>query len=343
MKTSKHTTLFYPLELFDTSSRWHIFPLLKSLLKEQDLKTKMFSIVNTIEEADCIILPMSWNYYYRFKRVKQVSEFYKTIPIEKKVLSFVFGDFGVKVPVFYKGIVIRTSGSRTKLSEKHQGSPVFIDDPLTKYYNREIPFNKPYSEKPIIGFCGQARSFGLHSIIEYIKTSIKNILSIIGYSKRGVEKLVSITFMRWKILNYLQISDKVETNFVFRSSYRAGVNEFKDNHKTTLEFYDNIKNSDYVLCVRGAGNFSTRFYETLAMGRIPVFVNTDCILPLVDKIDWKKHIVWLEYHEKHMIADKVKEFHSFHDESSLNNLFLENRKIWKDRLTVYSFFKSLLD
>ena len=32
--------------------------------------------------------------------------------------------------------------------------------------------------------------------------------------------------------------------------------------------------SPYILCVRGAGNYSARFYEALALGRIPVLVNT---------------------------------------------------------------------
>lgn len=29
--------------------------------------------------------------------------------------------------------------------------------------------------------------------------------------------------------------------------------------------------SDYVLCTRGNGNYSIRFYEALCRGRIPVF------------------------------------------------------------------------
>ena len=35
-------------------------------------------------------------------------------------------------------------------------------------------------------------------------------------------------------------------------------------------------------------------YETLALGRIPVFINTDCTLPFSNIIEWDKHVVWIE-------------------------------------------------
>lgn len=77
-----------------------------------------------------------------------------------------------------------------------------------------------------------------------------------------------------------------------------------------MEFYENLRDSDYVVCVRGAGNFSVRFYETLAMGRIPVFINMDCALSFDNQFDWKKHIVQVEYKDRKKVAQKVKEFHN---------------------------------
>lgn len=343
MKTNKHTTLFYPKELFDHSSRWHIFPLLKSLLKEKNCKTEMFSIVETIEEASCIIIPMSWNYYYRCNSIKQVLDYYKTVPRNKRVISFVFGDFGVKVPKNYKGLVFRTSGFRSKLPKKHIGLPVFIEDPLKKYYYQELVINKPFSLKAIVGFCGQARPFGFHNIKEYFKMSLKNILALIGYSPRDVAPLISASYFRFQILNYLKASHNVICNFIIRKAYRAGITTQKDTHPSTLEFYDNIVSSDYIVCVRGAGNFSTRFYETLAMGRIPVFVNTDCLLPLSQIVDWKQHVVWVEYNERHLIAEKIDSFHKIHDVVSLKDVFIKNRMLWEEHLCLYPFFNTFFD
>ena len=128
-----------------------------------------------------------------------------------------------------------------------------------------------------------------------------------------------------------------------RKKYRAGVTANKDTHKTTIEFYGNLKDSDYVVCVRGAGNFSVRFYESLAMGRIPIFINTDSPLPLDDRIDWKKQVVWIDYKERHQVAEKVKQFHSALSKEDFIDLQHSNRILWKEKLTMGGFFKIFLN
>lgn len=92
--------------------------------------------------------------------------------------------------------------------------------------------------------------------------------------------------------------------------------------------------------MRGGGNFSVRFYETLAMGRIPILVNTDCLLPLANTIDWKKHCVWVEENDQQLIAQRVFDFHQQHNQTSLEDLMQTNRKLWEDNLRIGSFFKS---
>ena len=44
------------------------------------------------------------------------------------------------------------------------------------------------------------------------------------------------------------------------------------------------------------------------MGRVPVFVDTDCVLPLEEKIDYKKFVLFVDYHELNQIREKVKNF-----------------------------------
>ena len=317
-------------------------PLLKSLLKEKEQSHSFFSITDNLDDADFVILPMSWNYYYTNNLVAEVLRFYKSVP-NTEVASFVFGDFSVKVPKEFKGIVFRNTGLKSRLPENNHGLPVFIDDPLIKYFSRQDVIAKEVTDLPVVGFCGQARGFGLHSIKEILRTVYKNSLSMFGLSQKDLEMPISTSHLRFKLLSLLEKSSKVKSNFVLRNAYRAGVKENKEFHPTTLQFYNNIVESDYIVCVRGAGNFSTRFYETLAMGRIPVFVNTDCFLPLEDKIKWKEHVVWVEYDERHQIAEKVSEFHAKHDESSLNELFLANRKLWEEYLQLYHFFNASLN
>lgn len=82
------------------------------------------------------------------------------------------------------------------------------------------------------------------------------------------------------------------------------------------------------------GNFSVRLYETLMMGRIPVFVNTDCLLPFEDKINWKNHVVWVEWKDKNKIAEILSDFHKNISIQDFEKMQLKNRRLWKETLSV---------
>ena len=101
--------------------------------------------------------------------------------------------------------------------------------------------------------------------------------------------------------------------------------------------------SPYILCVRGAGNYSARFYEALALGRIPVLVNTDCILPLKDKINWNEHCVWVDDYELDDIINKIEVFHRKLSDADFKHLQIRNRQLWMDKITFQGFYKSYSD
>ena len=96
--------------------------------------------------------------------------------------------------------------------------------------------------------------------------------------------------------------------------------------------------SDYVLCARGHGNYSIRFYETLSSGRIPVFINTDCVLPFEEWIDWKRYCVWVEEHEVARVAEKVAEFHDGLSDGEFRDRQRACRQLWSEWLSPLGFF-----
>ena len=49
-----------------------------------------------------------------------------------------------------------------------------------------------------------------------------------------------------------------------------------------------------VLSVRGLANCSIRFYEAISLGRIPLFINTQCVLPYDKWVDWRSACLWVE-------------------------------------------------
>jgi hypothetical protein len=88
------------------------------------------------------------------------------------------------------------------------------------------------------------------------------------------------------------------------------------------------------------GNYSIRFYETLSCGRIPVFVNTDCVLPFEEWIDWKSYCVWVEAHEVARAAEKVAEFHDGLSDAEFRDRQRACRQLWLDWLSPLGFFKN---
>jgi len=93
---------------------------------------------------------------------------------------------------------------------------------------------------------------------------------------------------RKKVIKSITGCVGVNSSFVVRDSFWGG-----RPHDNILrnEYKDNMLQSDMVLCVRGAGNFSYRLYECLSMGRVPVIIDTDISLPCSDVIDWSRFIV----------------------------------------------------
>jgi hypothetical protein len=102
--------------------------------------------------------------------------------------------------------------------------------------------------------------------------------------------------------------------------------------KGKRDFIENMTKNKYMFCMRGNGNFSYRFYETLCFGRVPILINTDTILPLENIIDWEKHIILLNPEE---ISDLP---------TIINTRKFDlkaNRELWEEYFSPHGFMKNL--
>ena len=132
--------------------------------------------------------------------------------------------------------------------------------------------------------------------------------------------------------------ESIRCNFVIRNGFWApGVPK----EKAIADFNQNIRESMYGFCCRGAGNFSYRFGEVLSHGRIPVLVDTDCVLPYEHLIDWNKHAIIVN--ENDDIANVIIEFHKNTNEETLIDMQKQNRKLWEEYFTPLSFIKHIGD
>ncbi len=320
----------------------------KDILSKKDLVRKygkhhtFYYLTYKIEDADFCVLPYSWNYYYDNNKIKEALSFINNCKeAGKEVVTVNLGDFGVKVPV-EDVIVIRQSGYQSKRLLKQFGMSVFFTDPLNVFFNDNLKLREK-GEKPVVGFCGQGKMPGYKYVASTGLTLYRNIKYYTGLSNNEPQVLYPSTLRRNIILGILEKSKKVTTDFLIREKYRGGAKGPEEMLKTTMEFYNNIINSDYTVSIRGGGNFSVRIYETLAMGRIPLFINTDSVLPFDKHINWKDHVVWVEENEMKYSDEKLADFHNEIHPDDFKQLQLNNRKLWLEYLSFGGFYYHLKD
>lgn len=318
--------------------RKYVFPLLFDMhfLKKADIN-EYYNLVEDIAVCDIVVFPLDYNRFRLFdKAFSSLLNLSRTY--SKPIWLYTAGDFGftVFIPNSYN---FRLGGFHSKLDDNTFIMPSFINDPYDKIAEKTFVAIKK-SPKPTIGFVGHAHA-GLVKLLKeylnYLKLSFKRFF---GKRPFDAQPFYPSSVKRAYYLNKLKSDHRLETNFIFRKKYKAKDRSLKDKTKITQEFYNNIFDNLYTFCSRGVGNFSVRFYETLASGRIPILLNTDCRLPLSDRIAWEDHCIILNEVEenKDEIQEQILKFHNAKSNQELADIQANNRLLWKDYLKRRNYF-----
>ncbi len=325
--------------------RKDVFPLLFDLVfKENAVLLGKYQLVTEINEADIVVFPIDYSVFLKYKTefsalLKDAKEYKKPIWI------YTAGDYGF-TNYISNAYTFRLGGFDSKLDQKTFIIPSFINDPYVTYLKQGFyPLKKEI--KPSIGFVGHAQSGFLKYLKEYsnhlkyrLKRGFKQILA-------DKQSFYPSSVKRAKYLRQLSLNMDLESNFILRNKYRAGLHTPKTQNESISEFYKNIFENAYTVCLRGVGNFSVRFYETLAVGRIPIVINTDCRFPLEDSIDWTKHCLIIDEKSRKPLGDHILEFHNSLSHIQFEDIQKSNRALWLNYLyreayflEVYELFKS---
>lgn len=316
-------------------NRSRIFPLLFDVVYVPNEKSiSNFILTKSLSEADLAIFPVDIVSFLKndknviFKNwISKVSEY--NIPI----WVYAAGDLGFSLK--NKNVTtFRLGGFNSILSSSSCIMPSFVSDPYEKILKNGF-FSLSKKAKPSIGFVGNANSSFFKLSKEFTLYLRRRIIDLTVKYTEDYHPFYPVGNKRYKLLNKIKNASEIESNFIFRNKYRAREKGLGSQEKTTLEFFENIQNNIYTFCLRGNGNFSVRFYETLMMGRIPLLIDTDVRLPLADYIDWNKHCVIVS--EKSIVKDLV-HFHESKTEEELKEIQENNRKLMLERLNRIDFF-----
>lgn len=313
-----------------------IFPLLFDLcyIKNENI-LKKYVLVDTVQESDVVIVPVDIAWFFKNNKKKWLYDFVdEANRLNKKVWVYTAGDFGITLDMDV--YTFRLGGFNSKLDEKTFILPSFIIDPYIGLKKEFISLSKPAI--PTIGFVGHANGSFLKWSKEFLIYVYHNLKRITKRSFSDYQSFYPSSRKRYGFLTTLKKDSQIKTDFIFRTQYRAGANDKELREITSREFFENINANAYTFCLRGAGNFSVRFYETLAMGRIPLVIDTDFILPLEHLINWENHCVIAKTHD---FTQKLIDFHKNITDDDFQQMQINNRNLWVNHLNREAYFDEI--
>ena len=296
--------------------------------------TQFFKMVN-LRSCDYAIAPAHWENSEDSRRlIHTLAD--RAGTYGKSIIIFFLSDSDAKIPI-ENSIIFRTSFYKSKRAKNEYAMPAWSEDFLHRYMGGKVTPH-PRGDKPCVGFCG---------LVETRYRALRRNFTVWRKRITDPTKAQEITKkrkghqLRAQLISTLKQSKYIETDFIIRHQFVAGSRTPIEFQNARRIYVQNIANNLYTLCIRGDGNFSYRLYETLSSGRIPIFVDTDCVLPFDDMINWKKYCVWINQEEIPYISEKIADFHAEQTPDNLIEMQLQCRSLWEKWISPTSFFKKI--
>jgi len=322
----------------DDPNKKNLNPIIKYILLNKDNSTLRFA--NGFADADMVTAAYMFSVYYNRKDAGKIADWARQAKQNRiKVFIWHKGDLD-PVPID-NAVYLQTSVDRSKRGGIRISVPFFNDDPILNIYDGDSGPHE-YTDKPEIAFCGYADMNWLKIAYGFLLLSREKLFFKEDLNSYYPAPVVPPVVFRNKVLKLLQNDSRLKADFIIRTKFNVGkknLNYQYDSHDNLIrQFFDNMLDNQYVVCVRGYGNYSVRFFETMACGRIPLFVDTDTDLPGSDTIDYRQHLVWVPGRELKHIGDILLEYHKNLDDAKIKAVQQSNRQLWLDRLSFNGFF-----
>jgi len=241
--------------------------------------------------------------------------------------------------------VFRTSLNRRVRAADEYAIPGFHEDLLAEWHGGRESIRRR-DGRARVSFCGgvvrPSTPRGVASLTRRLAGQTRQRIA----AARGQPDEADL-YARASAIDALKGQRHVETDIVIRSGSAGGAWDGPPGtldvelwNRVRREYVRSMLDADYVLCVRGAGNWSYRFTEALSLGRIPVVVDTDCVLPYDFLLDWRDHIVWVDRDDIPRIGEVVADLH----ESLTDGEFVDRQRacrcVWQEYLSPLGFFRN---
>ncbi|MFH0770277.1 MAG: exostosin family protein [Candidatus Peregrinibacteria bacterium] len=253
----------------------------------------------------------------------------------KKIVVFWHGDSDSEVPL-PNAVVLRTSLYGATRRPNEIAMPAYSPDLLS---GAPLPLREK-SAVPTVGFCGWAEYRSLKNLLgTLVMNALTESRAILSGNSLLRARKKGLSFRR-RAIRSLQESSAVRSNFLIRRSYSGHRDTIHlDPEQARREYIANLRDCDFALVVKGDGNYSYRFYEALSLGRIPLLLDTDCVLPRADSVPYDDIMVRVDFREIGSIADRVRAAFDAMSAEEFVRRQKRAREVFEKFLSVKAFFR----
>jgi hypothetical protein len=335
-KLFTYTELLFP---FWGVSAKESMPYMRAAALQYQYSKNDFALVADISDCDYVLMPYSYERLMSVNPEKVAHILREAREAGKPIIIDGAGDLEhpIEVP---NSIVLRVSPYRFSIQENEIVLPFSAEDLLEAYRGGDLQLRKK-KDVPSVGFTGWASL----SPIRRIKLFVKELPITLGAlfdEKRGAEHKGLL--FRERSLKALARTKGIQANFTARKTYSGHTATIHGTVKNNREeFIENLAESDYALAVRGDANSSVRFYEALSMGCIPLFLDTACVLPLEDRLNYRDFCVFVDWRDTDRIGEKLLEFHRSVTPERFEDMQTKAREAYRKYLRIDSFSGHLAD
>lgn len=270
-----------------------------------------------------------------FEAVKEANNYGKPLIIDATCDS----DEPLEIP----GTTILRFGLYQSLKQNYEHECPYWINHKTKAKLESLPIH-PRSPKPSVGFCGTTSAAGKYFTIA--KTLPARIAQTV-LSKGSLARKFDIRLkkgmshkLREKAIEYLSSDPRIDDRFDITNTLQDYYNPSNHNRGLLeIKFVENLRSSDYALCVRANGNYSGRFYMALNAGRIPLVIDTDQVFPFESQI----HMVRIPVNSLKNISDLVLNHFETTSDRELIDMKKENRAAYNNLMAPDRYIPNFLE
>lgn len=255
----------------------------------------------------------------------------------KPLLVFAGGDLAYRMHID-DVVLLKGSSYKYQLQPNEIIMPHWVEDLGTRY----PPSIHKKSKHPIVGFCGWVAPSGIVARTSYLlKNTALDLIALIPGMRHLIVRKKGLWWRKYS-LDALKGASDIDTRFIERDTFSGSAKTISlSPAQARTEYIQNLIESDLVLTPKGDANISLRFFEALSLGRIPVLIDTEVVLPLENVLPYNTCIIRVPYQDVDTLAPILSRFYGDLTEESFANMQRSAREVFHRYLRYDSFFNYL--